>query len=1097
MMKKQNLLFILLASVFLFTGCKKESDSFDLLISGDASTVEDLEITARIPDQASVTLQVGESQQFAITAVAPAPRTVSYSWTLNGSPLGAGQTYTFSALAGNIGNHSLIATASDGESTKSNEWTVKVNGPPVITPVTTGTPKVSVGSTLNISATATDPNNDSLTYTWLLNGATSAYLTGTTGTGTLTGHDSIVGAVTVTLQVSDGTETASYTWNSEVNHFPMACNTMTQGQICTYSGGPHKGNGLSVTNTQFPLRFRPIGHTQDALGNFFISDLDSNVVWYWNKTGAAVTRLGQTIAAGVIQVVAGTGEASTGGTGVPALSSALNNPRGLWYNDGTGTLYIAEYSGHNIKYVDNTGTVFVGLGGGTSHVDGTSAFTHDCNNPTQIAHYNNSLYVSCYSHHRVKRWDLATDLAYVAAGDGGNDVAGNNANPVTSGIGNPYGLYVDANGIYVGSYSRHVVRFINHTAGAITFWSGNPDQVIVAAGMMATIIGDGGTGEPGTGMNPLSESIGRPVGITVRNNNEIYVSGQSRDDLILVNNSGAPITVDANGIYVGSYSRHVVRFINHTAGAITFWSGNPDQVIVAAGMMATIIGDGGTGEPGTGMNPLSESIGRPVGITVRNNNEIYVSGQSRDDLILVNNSGAPITVDALTVNPGLFSRINHTSGGYNGNNGINSTRINDTYSISVDVLDNDKIILADYSNYRLREMDLVAGDINLLAGSGRGELGFYGDIVLPTQEHLFNYPTGIAFEDSTRTLFFADQNNHRLRQTDAYGRTSTALCRGGGDPNIDNDFPSNALCRTNINGTNTMNNGFDIWSDGTLAVLNGYGHNVRLWNRSGSDQTYLSTFVQNDRVNTVAGDWISGAGNGPDGPALNTQYRYPNSVKFYDNAGNMELWILDTMNHCLRMVDSAGNSTTMLGLCGTSGNPGSNVAEAAARFNRPRGLLLDSVGNVYISDYVNHTIWYWNRTAAPVTIGTVTVNPNFVAKIACLSGTGGSSTENVFATTARCNQPTGLAMNGNNLCYAQRNRHNVRCIDITTGLVNTVAGRPESAPRSGSLFDYSQEGISATSATLSYPSGVAFDSNGDLYISDTYNHVIRKVKLSP
>ena len=373
---------------------------------------------------------------------------------------------------------------------------------------------------------------------------------------------------------------------------------------------------------------------------------------------------------------------------------------------------------------------------------------------------------------------------------------------------------------------------------------------------------------------------------------------------------------------------------------------------------------------------------------------------------------------------------------------------------------------------------------------------------LPTQEHLFNYPTGLVYDNTNRVLFFADQNNHRVRQTDAYGRTKTAMCRGGGDANIDNDFPSNALCRTNLNGTYSMNNGFDIWTDGSLAVLNNYGHNVRIWNRSGADQTYLNQFIQNDRISTVAGLVNAGGGtaadgNGPDGVATNTLYSFPNSVKFYNNAGNMELWVLDTMNHCLRMVDSAGNSTSMLGLCGTAGSPPANVAAASMRFNRPRGLALDANGNVYISDYINHTIVLWNRGATPMTVGAITVNPGFAARIACLTGSAGSSTENVFATTSRCNQPAGLALSGNNLCFAQRNRHNVRCIDLTTGLINTVAGRTEAAPRSGSIFDYSQEGINALSATLSYPSAIAYDSNGDLYISDTYNHLIRKVKLSP
>jgi hypothetical protein len=117
--------------------------------------------------------------------------------------------------------------------------------------------------------------------------------------------------------------------------------------------------------------------------------------------------------------------------------------------------------------------------------------------------------------------------------------------------------------------------------------------------------------------------------------------------------------------------------------------------------------------------------------------------------------------------------------------------------------------------------------------------------------------------------------------------------------------------------------------------------------------------------------------------------------------------------------------------------------------------------------------------------------------VGCLTGTGGSTAENVLITSSRCNQPAGLAINGNRLCYAQRARHNVRCFDMTTGFVNTVAGRPEATPAGGSTLDFSQEGISATSATLLNPVNITFDGNGDLYISDTDNHIVRKVKLSP
>jgi hypothetical protein len=173
------------------------------------------------------------------------------------------------------------------------------------------------------------------------------------------------------------------------------------------------------------------------------------------------------------------------------------------------------------------------------------------------------------------------------------------------------------------------------------------------------------------------------------------------------------------------------------------------------------------------------------------------------------------------------------------------------------------------------------------------------------------------------------------------------------------------------------------------------------------------------------------------------------------------------------------------------------VAEAAARFNRPRDLAIDPLGNLFISDFNNDHIWYWNRGATPVTIGSITINPNFVAVVSCLSGTGGSTAENVPTASARCDQVVGLAIRGDDLCYVQRSRHNVRCFNRSTGIVRTVAGRIEAAVAGGTTFDLSQEGVPATSATLLNPSGLTADANGDLYIGDTNNHVVRKVKLSP
>ncbi|NCN39956.1 hypothetical protein GW916_01775 [bacterium] len=195
--------------------------------------------------------------------------------------------------------------------------------------------------------------------------------------------------------------------------------------------------------------------------------------------------------------------------------------------------------------------------------------------------------------------------------------------------------------------------------------------------------------------------------------------------------------------------------------------------------------------------------------------------------------------------------------------------------------------------------------------------------------------------------------------------------------------------------------------------------------------------------------------------------------------------------------------TTVLGTCGTSGSSGANVADSSLELNLPTDIAIDSLGNLVIADQGNSRIRYWNKTANTVTVGSVTINPNNVSIIACLNGSSasGSLNDGILATSARCNNPMGLALNSSNICFSNMSYHNVRCISLvndgTLGRIYTRAGTPPTSARAGSPYGFEQEGVTGTSATLYNPTGVAFDSAGDLYISDTYNHIIRKVKLSP
>jgi hypothetical protein len=98
------------------------------------------------------------------------------------------------------------------------------------------------------------------------------------------------------------------------------------------------------------------------------------------------------------------------------------------------------------------------------------------------------------------------------------------------------------------------------------------------------------------------------------------------------------------------------------------------------------------------------------------------------------------------------------------------------------------------------------------------------------------------------------------------------------------------------------------------------------------------------------------------------------------------------------------------------------------------------------------------------------------------SGFGGDGSA---ATSASLNNPTGVAVDTRgNIFIADRFDYRIRRVDATTGSISTVAGTG---------YGFSGDGGAATSALLSYPTGVAVDSAGNLFISDTNNNRIRRV----
>ena len=234
-------------------------------------------------------------------------------------------------------------------------------------------------------------------------------------------------------------------------------------------------------------------------------------------------------------------------------------------------------------------------------------------------------------------------------------------------------------------------------------------------------------------------------------------------------------------------------------------------------------------------------------------------------------------------------------------------------------------------------------------------------------------------------------------------------------------------------------------------------------------------------IDTVAGTGLSeesgGGLSGDGGPAVEARLRYPFDAAV-DETGS--LYIVDTWNHRIRKVDSAGIVTTVAG-SGTTGESGGGFSgdggpavEAQLRF--PGGAALDGSGSLYIVDTWNHRIRKVDSAGIVTTVaGSGTTG----------EGGGGFGGDGGPAVEARLRYPYGAALDGSgNLYIADAWNHRIRKVD-SAGIVTTIAG--------SGTEGYGGDGGPAVRAQLSHPQGVALDGSGNLYIADTWNHRIRKV----
>lgn len=965
------------------------------------------------------------SQNFSISASGNPP--ITYSWAITpGSTIGTCTTPSCSVAGTDFtpGSYTLTGTVNDSvPSSDAHSFNIVLNQKPQVassTPSNLEVTKMNCSNSKSFSLNVTDANfgdaSQTFSVTWLVDGLANAALTSidTLGTSPMISNatfspncaSALIGDHTISAVFSDGHESVTTTWNTNVNYFSDSCNNLTSGQICTISGLHGIGSGFSTVTDNDKIRLRPNEILEHPTGGFFISDTYWHVIWFYNNTGSPITVIGQTVPANTLQVIAGTGAYGRGTDGQSSLNYYLRDPEGIAYDSGTGDLYVSNYNDHRITKFTSAGIGSRFAGGGGSNNDGDTRNTTKCNNPTRLVldEANNKLFAACYGNTSnnndgaIKYFRTDVDQAYtlIRYQSSTSTEGTTNAYATTARMPRVYSIakHPGKDIIYAGDLQRCRIHAISY-GGTESYFNG---AETLAANMMQRLTLNNGCGN--TVNRSYTDTGGRlrPYGI------HPYVSGGT-----------------LKGIFMTIYNNHSVTYLNTTATDQTFGGRT-----IASGFYHRVFGTGG-------------------------------GDYSR---------GTPASVASFVRNP----RGLHIKG--------------------------DTLYIADYGNFRVGTLDLSTSDG--AAGDLIGNKSVYtydNEIEKNSNERQYYNPTNLAYDSTNNSILIMDSGNRRIRSMNLSNGSVTSIAgRGNGASNSNPEDPLLAYMQTPRDLTTGDNGNMVIYTDSNTGA--GINRNclVRAINRSGSDQTYFNQLIPDNKVSTIGGNYANGCNTWSAGYEGNAA----TSARLYEPFGIAPLddlsayYVVNRRHHCIQKVTSAGVITSEMGLCGTTGNV--SGAFASSRLDYPGDLELDSnvtnraSGNFFVVDRgitTNSRIKYANFTGADVDIASITVADQNLTTVISTDGYTGA-----------------VASFQNQICYSQGSAaygssygHNVICVDRVSGITTLRVGKSTaSVVKAKTPLYQEQEGINASSATLNSPWGVAFDSEGNLYISEYRSQNIRMVK---
>lgn len=1073
----------------------------DETVAVSVSNPTQASITGFSPTASPVIISSTGTQQFIISPDGAAPFTIVWTLTPGGVVAGcANQTScTFNGGGSYVGSYTLNVELNDSNSTSDDmDFNIMFNAPPAFTASTytvtsggvAGASSVDTlvnfncSDTVQFSATLNDQNfgdaGQTHSITWTYGGiaitdpsidqmfSVSTNTASNPMTSTLTFNPacdsaSLQGRKEVKIVVTDGLESTADTWDVYTSYLSTYCLNLEDGEVCTLAGTPGLGTGLHTVNDATKIRIRPGRIIQGpAAGTYFISDSTNGIVWFYNDNSAGTYNFKTctdtacsagvnqftTISVGPKRLVAlvGTGVPGLGTNNQIATNFYLNTPAGMAWDDTNKALYISDYANNRVlKILYDPASTSTSLGKPQVFAGGTC---------TAIA--------SCASTNTAGTTDTAT--AHKCTGP--VDLVLNGTDLYTACYGNGAGEYT------LKKFNTSTLVGSNLIMNNAAITEGPMNGTAKSPGIYAMV------------KHPLEDAL-------------IISTPASYCNIFVANFSGSPSFYGAAvGGAVEPSANSFMRLTRNTTACNTtstagFRWDNTAGTLRAYSLYPRVRG------------------GVLEGVYFTNNANHHVG-------FLNLTNATTVTVGGIAVAPGFFARV-WGSGGAGYTRPASGASVPAVFNAPLGAIETSAgLWVSDTVNHRVAMLNTYVNDgasSDVLGYLKNGE--YLGDSNVSPTTNSLNDPTSLHYSAEENRLYISDVLNYRIRYIDLDVGTLKTEISNGASVAAANVTADNLL--PNANGLVTPRDIFFV-EDLDILLYGSSGsnsHHVRAYNKntSGTFDTIVGTDVNVGRVSAVAGrnnvaatNWVQGTMNNQ--PATLAPVALNNVWGIMGDMAGTYIRLANNSNHCILKVDNTRTISQEIGTCGTTAGtnyypaagPINDGAFASATFYNPRDIEVDpdyaSDGNFFITDGGLATtsingLRYANFSSSTVSIknplgSTIEIYPGEITTI--VDGV------NTFIT--------GVAAFNNWICYSQgafatvlsATPQNVICFDRSGANPVKVIGKSSGAIKGAIQREFEHEGVPSESITLAEPSGLAFDSEGNLYIAERRTHSIRMVK---